>query len=139
MRGPGRKRGTWRCKHGPPPPRCTFRGRAGLPRRARSTRGALPAGRGCVCAGAWGPRPGGGPRRPGVAVVGVGGWDVGLPAAAPSSLPSTPGASRAAGPAPAHSRGEVMWGNALGGPAPSQGPGAGGGRWRPRFPSARGR
>ena len=134
MRGPGRKRGTWRCKHGAPPTpsspeRGPFRGRAGLPRRARSLRGALPGSAARVSGGGVGAVQGPGGPRPEAALAGReprwsgAGGECALLAASPSSRPPPePQAPRR--PIP---REEVMWRNALGGPARSRGPGAGGG------------
>lgn len=133
MRGPGRKRGTWQCKHCPPTlPLPGSRGPP-APRSQPLGRPARPRGPGRGGAGTWGPRPGGGPRRSRFAVVGVGRvW--GCRPLRPLRVPLPLRRLRAAGPAAAHSQGQVMWRNALGGLVGSLGPGAGGGRWRPRSP-----
>lgn len=138
MRGPGRKRGTWRCKHcrsphpqfpqtlplpgsrRPPAPRSQPPGRPAWLRGP-----GLGGGVGAV-QGPGGPRPGGGPRRSGVAVV-LGGnvrcW--------PRRPPRVP--SRAAGPAPAHPLGrsdveKCPWRpGSLSGPGRWRGVGGGGG------------
>lgn len=140
MRGPGRKRGTWRCKHGrsphpqflrtlplpgscrPPAPRSPPPGRPARPRGP-----GLGGGVGAV-QGPGGPRPGGGPRGSGVAVVRGGG---GMCAAGRVALLASP--SRGAGPAPGHPLGrsdveKCPWRpGSLSGPGCGLGVGGGGG------------